>query len=43
MGLTYNLVSTCVCLFVEQLGAQKIKHAITLRLHGKLNRGTALV
>lgn len=31
-----------MCVFVEQLGAQKRKHAITLRLHGELNRGMAL-
>jgi len=30
-------------MFVEQLGAQKRKHAIALRLHGELNRGMALV
>ena len=40
MSLTYTLVSTCV--FAEQLGAQKRKHAITLRLHGELNRGMTL-
>ena len=32
-----------MCMFVEQLGAQKRKHAFTLHLHGELNRGMVLV
>ena len=36
-------LSLNMCVFVEQLGVQKRKHAITLRLHGKFNRGMALV
>ena len=35
-------LSLNTCIFVEQLGAQKKKHAITLRLHGELNRGMPL-
>ena len=31
-----------MCMFVEQLGAQKRKHPITLRLHGELNRARQL-
>ena len=39
MGLTHTLLSLNLCMFAEQLGAQKRKHAITLRLH----RGMAFV
>ena len=32
-------LSLNMCMFVEQLGAQKWNHAITLHLHGELKRG----
>ena len=36
MGLTYTLVSTCVCLLIKK--KRKRKHALTLRLHGNQSR-----